>query len=141
MRVLVLGLFLVMQLISCADPYGTSAKAAADIGAGVGAGLSTVQSLATAGTITKAEAINVAGYLKFVNDQDGAFETCITAAHTSAAVGVFTACAQSFIMTLGTPGELALIHVNNATASQQLATIANGFTAGLQTLTAALGGK
>jgi len=130
-----------LLMAGCSDPYGASAKAAADIAAGVGAGLSTVQSLATNGTITKAEAINAAGYLKFVNDADGSFETCIGAAHSLATkTGAFTACTQTFVTGLNNPTELALIHVANTQASQTLSAVANGFVTGLQALSVSLGG-
>jgi len=132
---------IMLLLISCADPYGAAAKTAADIAAGVGAGLSTVQSLHVSGTITEPEALNAAGYLKFVNDADGAFETCIGAAHTAATkTGAFTSCTQTFVTGLNNPTELALIHVANTQASQTLSAIASGFVTGLQTLSASLGG-
>ncbi len=146
MKVKLVGMaVLVMAAVltaGCKDPYGASEKAAADIGNGIAAGMKTVDGLRVAGLISVQEETNVLGYLKFVNDGNGAFGVCAQAAHMAGSeAGSFTACAQAFSQTLNNPQELALIHVNNPQAQAEVTTIANGVTAGVSAILAALGGK
>lgn len=138
----VVAVLLAFGLAGCSDPYGACEKAAADIGNGIAAGMKTVDGLRVAGLISIQEETNVLGYLKFVNDGNGAFGTCAQAAHTAGnKAGSFTACAQVFSTTLNNPQELALIHVGNPQAQAEITTIANGVTAGISAVLAALGGK
>lgn len=126
----------------CKDPYGACEKAAADIGTGIATGMKTVDSLRVAGTISTQEETNVLGYLKFANDANGAFGACAQAAHNAGSkAGSFTACAQVFSQTLNNPAELALIHVSNSQAEATITPIANGVTAGVLSVLAALGGQ
>lgn len=134
--VLVLAIF----CLGCSDPYGACVKAGADIAAGVGSGLNTVAQLQQQSTITAAEAVNVAGYLKFANDADKVFLTCSQAAHVNATAGAFTVCATAFATQLNSPQETALIHVGNATAQNTVNTVINGLVTGINTLKTALGG-
>lgn len=129
-----------LGIAGCADPYGASAKAASTIAASVGTGYKTIQALQQTGTISSQEALNVAGYLKFASDGDKAFESCIQSAHSSPVANAFTACAQTFVTTLNTPTELALIHVKDSGASATISNIVSGITAGLAILETALGG-
>lgn len=125
----------------CKDPYGASAKVGADVAASVTSGLSTVQQLQAQGVITSQEALNVAGYLEFVNKADEAFLSCVKVAHAAGnKPGTYTSCAQGFNTTLNNPQQLALIHVSNPTASQTVTTIVNGITTGVTALETALGG-
>jgi hypothetical protein len=134
-------LLVVLLLAGCKDPYGASAKAGADIANGIAAAFSTVAQLQQQNTITAAEALNVAGYLKFSNDADKAFLSCVQAAHTNGnKAGTFTACAQTFNMALNTPTETALIHVGNAQAQGTITAIVNGLTAGVSAVVTGLGG-
>lgn len=127
-----LVLAIAFALVGCKDNYGACAKAGADIAQGVASGLSTVQQLQAQGEISAAEALNVAGYLEFVNKGDEAFLTCIQTAHMGGnKPGTYTACVTAFNTTLNTPAELALIKINNATASATINTIVTGFTTGL----------
>jgi len=133
---------LVIALAGCKDPYGASEKAAADIGASIGAGMKTVDSLRVAGVITPQEETSVLGYLKFANDANGAFGNCASQAHAAGnKAGAFTACAQTFLTTLNTPSELALIRVGNPQAQQEIQTIVTGVITGVNAVIAALGGS
>lgn len=135
-------LALAFVVTGCKDPYGACEKAAADIGTGIAAGMKTVDSLRVSGVITTQEETNVLGYLKFANDANGSFGTCAQAAHNAGSkAGSFTACAQVFSTTLNNPTELALIHVGSPQAQAEITTIANGVTAGVSAILAALGGK
>jgi len=138
-----LGLIMVacVLLAGCKDPYGAAAKADADIAQGISSALVTVASLQQQGLITSAEALNVANYLEFANQGDEAFGACIQVAHTTGKAGAFTACAQAFNSTLNNPTELALIKVNNPQASANISAVVTGFTTGVSTVIAALGGK
>jgi len=141
MRRILAVAFLAIALVGCKDPYGASAKAAADIGTGIAAGMSTLSGLEQQGLITPAETLNVAGYLEYANKGDEAFITCIDTAHTSGSKpGTFTACAQAFNTTLNNPTQLALIHVSNAKASQTVTVIVNGITTAVSSIIAGLGG-
>jgi hypothetical protein len=141
-RLAVLPLLTLLLVISgCKDPYGASAKAGADVAAGVTQGLNTVQQLQVQGVITAQEALNVAGYLEFANKADEAFLSCAKTAHTNGdKPGTYTACAQVFNTTLNNSQQLALIHVGNTNASQTITTIVNGITTGVTALETALGG-
>lgn len=133
---------LALMLGGCSDPYGACEKAALDIGNGVGSGMKTVDQLRVQGLITVQEETSALGYMKFVNDANGAFSVCAQQAHNAGGkAGAYTACAQTFTAALATPSELALIKVSNPTAQQDIQVIANGFTTGLTGLIAALGGK
>jgi hypothetical protein len=133
---------LVMFLGGCSDPYGACEKAAADIGSGIGAGMKTVDGLRVQGLISVQEETNVLGYLKFANDANGTFASCAQTAHTSGSkAGAFTSCAAAFSGTLNNPSELALLHVGNSQASQDIQTIVNGMVTGITAVTTALGGK
>jgi hypothetical protein len=127
-------------LMGCSDPYGSSAKAGADIASVISGGYNTVLQLQQQGTLTAPEAVNVAGYLKFANDADKVFLTCVSAAHTNATTGAFTVCATVFAMQLNSPTETALIHVGNANAQNTINAVISGITTGISTLQAALGG-
>ena len=135
------ALLAIVALCGCKDPYGACVKADADIGQAISAGLATVTQLQQQGTITKQEALNVAGYLEFANQGDEAFGTCAQAAHTSPKAGAFTTCATTFNTTLNSPAALQLVHVSNASASQTITTIVTGITTGLTALLAGLGGS
>ena len=133
---------LVLFVAGCKDPYGACEKTAADIGNGITSGMKTVDGLRVSGLITVQEETQVLGYMKFANDANGAFGTCAQAAHTAGdKAGSFTACATAFSQTLNNPQELALIHVSNPQAQAEITTIANGVTAGVSAVLAALGGK
>jgi hypothetical protein len=128
-------------LIGCKNPYGACVKAGADIGVAIGQGMHTVDALRQQGIISPAEESNVLGYLEFANIADKAFLTCSETAHTSGnKAGSYTSCAATFNQTLNNPTQLALIHVSNASASQQVSTVVNGITAGVTAVSAALGG-
>lgn len=137
-----LPLLVLFALVGCKDPYGATSKAGADIATGIAQGMNTVSSVAQQGSITPAEALNVLGYLEYANKADEAFLTCIQIAHTNGnKAGTYTACAQAFNSTLNTPAQLALIHVSNTTASQNITVIVNGITAASAAITTALGGS
>lgn len=130
-----------LVLLGCKDPYGACEKAALDIGSSIGGGITTVNDLRISGVITSQEEINIIGYLKFANDANGAFALCAKQAHVAGGVkGSFTACAQTFQAALSNPTELALIHVTNAQAQQQVQTIVNAVTTGITGVMTALGG-
>lgn len=131
----------VLLLISCRDPYGSSAKAGADIANGIAQAFSTIDQLRVQGTITPAEELNVANYLKFANDGDKAYLSCVSTAHVNGnKAGTYTACATSFNTALNNPTELALIKVSNTSASQTIGVIVNGLTAGVNAIVTGLGG-
>jgi hypothetical protein len=135
----VLGLAL--ALAGCKDNYGACEKAALDIGNGVTAGMKTVDQLRVSGLINVQEESNVLGYLKFINDADAAFGTCAQNAHLAGSkAGAYTACANVFTSTLNNPAELALIHVNNPQAQQNIQVIVEGVNTGINAVLAALGG-
>lgn len=143
LKKLVLGIALAASLGSagCKDPYGACVKASADIGAGIGTGMHTVDQLRLQGAISVAEESNVLGYLEFANLANKDFEICVSTAHTSGnKPGTYTFCAQAFNTTLNNPTQLALIRVGNNAASQQISTIVNGVTAAVAAVTTALGG-
>ena len=142
-KVLAITLFgLALFVGGCKDPYGACEKAAADIGNGIAAGMKTVDALRVSGQISTQEETTVLGYMKFANDANGAFGSCAQAAHLAGnKAGSFTACATAFSQTLNNPQELALIHVNNPQAQAEITTVANGVTAGVSAVLAALGGK
>lgn len=141
MRKLFLVMALVLTLAACSDPYGACVKADADIAQGISAGLKTVTQLQQAGTISAAEALNVAGYLEYANQADEAFGKCVQAAHTAGSkAGAFTGCANIFNSTLNNPAQLALVHVSNSSAAQTISTIITGITTGVTGVIAALGG-
>lgn len=126
----------------CKDPYGACVKASADIGAGIGTGMHTVDQIRQQGAISVAEESNVLGYLEFANKANEAFQICASTAHTSGnKLGTYTSCAQAFNTTLNNPMQLTLIRVGNNSASQQISTIVNGVTAGVAAVTTALGGS
>lgn len=133
---------LALLCISCSDPFGACVKANADIGQAISGGLSTVTNLAQSGTITHAEALNVAGYLEYANQADEAFGTCAQEAHTAGSKkGAFTACAQAFNASLNNPTELALIKVSNSQASQNIQLTITAVLSATISLIAALGGS
>jgi hypothetical protein len=139
---LIVAIALFSMAVSCSDHYGACAKAGAGIATGVSGGMKTVDQLRVSGLITPAEETNVLGYLKFVNDGDGAFLSCAQAAKTAGSkAGSFTACAQAFTTTINNPQELALIHVGNPNAEAQISLIVNGVTTGINSVITALGGK
>lgn len=132
---------LALALCGCKDPYGGCAKAGADIAQGVSAGLSTVSSLHQQGEITSAEALNVAGYLEFVNKGDDAFLACVHTAHIGGnKPGTYTACVTTFNQALNTPSELALVKVSNAQATTTINAIVTGFNTAIVAIQSALGG-
>ena len=139
-----LSLFLlpmVLLLTSCRDPYGACVKAGADIATGIAQGYSSIDQIRMQGLITPAEELNVAGYLKFANDGDKAFLSCVQTAHTNGnRAGTYTACAQVFNTALNNPQELALIHVSNTSATPVINAIVNGLTAGVAAVISGLGG-
>jgi hypothetical protein len=145
MKKALLGLalpLLAVCLVGCKDPYGACAKAGADIAQSVSSGFQTVTQLQQTNLISSQEALNVDGYLEFVNKADEAFLSCAQTAHTAGNVaGSFTACATTFNTTLNNPTELALLHVSNTTASQDVSVIANGVTTAVSAVIAALGGS
>lgn len=139
-RIAVLAVLL-LALTTCADPYGSCSKAAADIGASIGTGMHTVDQIRQAGLISTTEESNVVGYLEFANKADEAFETCISTAHTSGnKPGTYTSCAQAFNASLNNPVQLALIKVGNSNASQQISSIVNGVATAVAAISAGLGG-
>lgn len=125
----------------CADNYGASEKAALNIGNGIAAGMKSVDALRVNGQISVQEETNVLGFLKFLNDGNGAFAACAQAAHNAGSkAGAYTACASTFQATLSNPQELALIHVNNPTAQQDVQLIVAGLNTGITSLLTGLGG-
>lgn len=129
-------------LIGCKDPYGACVKASADIGTGIAQGMKTVDSLRVQGAINAQEESQVLDYLEFANTADRSFLTCAQTAHTSGTkAGSFTSCATEFNTSLNDPAKLALIHVTNAQASQNISIIVNGITTGVTAVITALGGK
>lgn len=137
-----LAVFLIAAPGGCKDPYGAAVKAGADIAEGISKGMTTIDSLRVDGLISPQEESNVLGYLKFVNDGDGAFLTCVDTVHkASSKVGAYTACAQTFASTLNNPQELGLIHVSNANASITIKSIVDGVATGINAVIAGLGGK
>lgn len=138
---LTLCLVACVALAGCKDPYGASSKAAADIAAGITAGMQTTASLGQQKTITPQEAANVLGYLEVANHANEAFETCISAAHTDGdKLGTYTACVSAFNTALNNPANLALVKVANSSASQTIMTVVNGLTAATAAIASALGG-
>jgi hypothetical protein len=136
--VLLLGLL----LFGCSDPYGACEKAALDIANGIAAGMKAVDQLRVAGTISVQEETNILGYLEFANKGNGAFGACAQAAHTAGSkAGSYTACATDFQKALADPAQLALIHVSNPTAQQNVQIIVAGVNTGVSAILAALGGK
>ncbi len=134
--------FSMVAVAGCNDPYGASEKAAADIGASIGAGMKTVDGLRVAGVISPKEESSVLGYLKFANDANGAFGNCAQQAHVSGSrAGAFTACAQILLTALNNPQEMALIKVGNAQAQQEIQTVVLAIITGVNSVVAALGGK
>lgn len=128
-------------LTGCRDPYGSSVTAANVAATSIGQAMQTTYNLEQQGLITAAEASNVLDYMEFANKADEAWLTCATTAHTSGSkAGSFTACATTFNTSLNNPTELALIKVNNASASQTVTTIVNGIVAGVASFETALGG-
>jgi len=139
---LITVLCLTVALAGCKDNYGACEKAALDIGNGVTAGMKTVDGLRVSGLISVQEETNVLGYLKFINDADAAFGACAQQAHTAgSAAGSYTACVQTFQTALTSPSELALIHVSNPQAQQNIQLIMNSVNTGITAILAAMGGK
>lgn len=131
-----------LSMAGCKDPYGACEKAALDIGSGITAGMKSVDALRVAGNITPQEESNILGYLKFANDGNGAFASCAQAAHASGSkAGSFTACAATFQATLSNPSELALIHVSNPQAQQNVQAIVAAVSTGITALLTAIGGQ
>lgn len=127
--------------LGCKDPYGACVKAGADIGAGIGQGMHTVDQIRQQGLISTAEESNVIGYLEFANKGNEAFLSCASTAHNLGnKAGSFTACANGFNVSLNSPAELAMIKISNPSASQQISTIINGVTTGVTAVVTALGG-
>jgi hypothetical protein len=134
-------LLLVLALIGCHDPYGACVKADADIAQGISSGFASVTQLHSEGILTAQETLNIANYLEYANQADEAFGTCAQEAHTAGSkAGAFTACATTFNTALNNPTELALIKVSNPQGSQNVSTIINGITTGVNAVIAALGG-
>jgi len=130
------------SLTGCKDPYRATQQASADIATGVTQGNSTVDQLRIDGLISPAEEADSLGYLKFVNDANGAFSRCATAVHQHQGPSVsFTSCAQTFQTALQNPQEEALLHVTNPSAQQRIDLIAGAFVSAASTLIAALGGQ
>ena len=143
-RKLGIGLLLYSALLcgGCKDPYGSCEKAALDIGNGIAAGMKTVDQLRVQGLISVQEETNVLGYLEFANKGNGAFGACVQSAHTAGSkAGAYTACAQTFSTALANPQSLALIHVNNPQAQQDVQVIVNAVNTGITALLSGLGGK
>ena len=135
------ALAVLILLCGCKDPYGASIKAAADIGTGIAQGMKTVDSLRQQGLISAAEESNVLDYMEFANKADEAFQSCADTAHTAGSkAGSFTACATGFNSALNNPTELALLHVGNAQASQNISVIVTGVTTAVNAIVAGLGG-
>lgn len=138
---LALCLIAAIALVGCKDPYGASAKASADITAGITAAMQTTAGLAQQKIISAPEAVNVLGYLEFANRGNEGFETCIGTAHSGGdKLGTYTACAQAFNTALNNPSELALIKVTNSAASQTITGLVNGLTTATAAIVSALGG-
>lgn len=140
---LFLTLLAIVPFVSgCKDPYGACVKADADIAQAISSGFVTVSQLQQSGLISPQEALNVANYLEFANQADAAFGTCAQTAHTAGSrAGAFTACATTFNTALNNPTQLALLHVSNPKASQNVTTIVNGITTGVSAVITALGGS
>lgn len=128
-------------LAGCKDPYGSSVTAANTAAAAIAQGMQTTFNIEQQGLISAAEASNVLNYFEFANKADEAWLTCATTAHSGGSkAGAFTACASGFNTSLNNPTELALIKVNNPTASQDITTIVNGITTAVSAFATALGG-
>lgn len=137
----VLAILVALPLSGCKDPYGACAKAGADIATSITQGMGTVNGLYQQGLMTQKETADVLDYLEFANKADEAFLSCVGSAHSTNAIGAFTACATGFNATLNTPQQLALLHVQNAKASGEVTTIVNGVTTAVQAVVTGLGGK
>lgn len=130
-----------LGLSSCKDPYGSSAKAGADIAQSITGAFNTISQLEQQGLITPHEAVNAAGYFEYANKADEAFLTCVAAAHTAGGIaGSFTSCATAFNTSLNNPTELALLHISNTKASGNISVIVNGLTAAAQLIITQLKG-
>ena len=137
-----IALLIPLMLAGCTDPYGACEKGALDIANGIAAGMKSTDQLRVSGLISVQEETRVLGYLKFANDANGAFGTCVANAHTAGSkAGAYTACATVFQSTLANPEELSLIRVNNPQAQQEVQVLANAVTTGVTALLTALGGK
>lgn len=135
------AILLTVALCGCKDPYQTCLTAGTDIATGIAQGMKTVDSVRQQGLITPAEESSVLDYLEFANKADEAFKSCADAAHTAGSkAGAFTACATTFNTALNNPTELALLHVSNAQASQNISTIVAGITTGVNAIITGLNG-
>ena len=134
-------LSVLLLLIGCSDPYGACVKGGADVANGIKAAMKTVDDIHNAGLISSTEDGHILDYLKFANDADGAFLTCAATAHTAGVKGSFTACATGFSTALNNPTELALIQVGNPKEQATVTAIINGIIAGVNAITASLGGN
>ena len=134
-------LSVLLLLIGCSDPYGACVKGGADVANGIKAAMTTVDDIHNAGLISSTEDGHILDYLKFANDADGAFLTCAATAHTAGVKGSFTACATGFSTALNNPTELALIQVGNPKEQATVTAIINGIIAGVNAITASLGGN
>jgi len=140
LKLAAIAALILFSSIGCKDPYADTAKAASGIADTIAQGYASVQTLVNSGTLTKPEAISVAGYLKFTNDADIAFETCIDTVHKNPKAGGYTSCAQTFLTAIDNPTELALIKVKDTNANQTVASIAQGVIGALQVGISSLGG-
>lgn len=141
-RLSALAVFAVCFTVAgCKHPYQACLKASIDIGTGITSGMKSVDQMRQQGLISAAEESSLLDYLEFANKADGAFLTCADASQTAGSkAGSFTACATTFNTSLNNPSELALLHVSNTQASQNITTIINGITTGVQAVIAGLGG-
>ena len=140
MKRLVFAVPILALLAGCANPYRACGKFRLSADEAIAQLAPLADNLHTQGLITGAEEGQALGYLKFANDSLATFGACVAAAHTNPLAGTFSKCAVTINVQLSNPSELALLHVANQSAQQQLIDIANGVTAGAVTLTAALGG-
>jgi hypothetical protein len=141
MKRLLFVLPLVLLLGGCKDNYGACAKAGADIATGISSAMTVVDSTRAAGGMSVAEESSVLAYLKFANDADGAFLTCVAAAKAGGnKSGTYTACTTAFSTALDTPSELALVKVSNPQTEQTITTTVNGISTAVAAISAALGG-
>jgi hypothetical protein len=137
-------LALALLLLGCGkDPYGDSVKAGNAIAQGIGQAMKTIVTTQANGLITPTEELNVLGYLKFANDADGAFLICANQVHQGVPIAAasYTACASTFLASLNTPGELALLHISNPQAQKDVTVIANGIATAVNSIITALGGQ
>jgi hypothetical protein len=128
--------------MGCKDPYGACVTASSAIAQSVATGMQQTFNLQKQGIISPQEESNILDYFEFANKADATFLTCAQEAHTNGSkAGTYTGCATTFNTSLNNPTQLALIHVSNSTATQDISLAVNTLIAGITTLEAALGGS